>query len=267
MVNNNKTNTPVHFNDVESYATNIPELAKVCTADKSGGIDIFVRFQQKDESIFMEIQWNNVSCVPSMSSLTIQLNKNAFGLSPSSQQITCNPSISTGCSGLSRVELIVGPSMLSPIPINQSASSQVQVAIKNMTTSYVFYFATNFDISTLFSSDGALERTAFIEAWKSIDDKKELYGSVSNLPANSVDVDSVCVKFALHNIFFIARQPVPNAEGQEVVYFSMKTLTNMKFFCKLTFKNGVNACKICVKTESSNYATLTKNALEIILKR
>merc|ERR1712183_280622 len=156
------------------------------------------------------------------------------------------------------MELIVVPSMLLPIPINQSASSQVQVAIKNMTTSYVFYFATNFDISTLFSSDGALERTAFIEVWKGIDDKKELYGTVSDLPTSSIDVDSVCVKFALHNIFFIARRPVPNAEGQEVAYFSMKTLTDMEFLCELTFKNGVNACKICVKTESSNYGKMTK---------
>ena len=54
-----------------------------------------------------------------------------------------------------------------------------QVAIKNMTSGLVFYFAANFALEALFSSDGALERSAFIESWKSIDDKKELYGTIS----------------------------------------------------------------------------------------
>lgn len=157
--------------------------------------------------------------------------------------------------------------MLIPAPVSQPASSQVQVAIKNMTTSYVFYFATSFDISALFTSDGALERTEFIEAWKGIDDQKELYGTVSNLPPSSIDVDSVRVKLSLRNVFFIARRPVPNAEGQEVAYFSMKTLTNMEFLCELTFKKGVDACKICVKTESTSYGALAKNSLENILRR
>ena len=48
-----------------------------------------------------------------------------------------------------------------------------------MTSGLVFYFAANFALEALFSSDGALERSAFIESWKSIDDKKELYGTIS----------------------------------------------------------------------------------------
>lgn len=267
LLNNNKSNTVSQFNRPELRFPNSPDLLKVCTGDKSGGIDVSVGFQQIDNSVFMEIQWNNVSCASSISSLAIQLNKNAYGLSPAHQQILCNPSIEIGCSGLSRVELIVAPQMFSPIPINEPPSSQLQVAIKNMSTSFVFYFATKFDISILFSSDGAVERTEFIEAWKSIDDKKELYGTVSGLSGRSIDIDTVSVKFALYNIFFIARRPVPNSKGQEVAYFSMKTLTNMIFLCELTFKNGVNACKICIKTENSNYGALVKNSLETILKK
>ena len=116
------------------------------------------------------------------------------------------------------------PAMLAPIPAGQPASPQVQVAIKNMATNNVFYFAANFDFEALFAADGALERSAFIETWKSIDDRKELFGTVSDLPPGSADIDQVTAKFKDNNVFFIARRPVPNAEGQEVVYFSMRTV-------------------------------------------
>mmetsp|Transcript_53076 Transcript_53076/g.79308 ORF Transcript_53076/g.79308 Transcript_53076/m.79308 type:complete len:158 (+) Transcript_53076:102-575(+) len=156
--------------------------------------------------------------------------------------------------------------MLAPAPSGQPASSQVQVAIKNMATGFVFYFACNFNFAALFSPDGALDRSAFIEAWKSIDDRKELYGTVSDLPPASTDIDQVQAKFRANNVFFIARRPVPNAEGQEVVYFSMRTVTEQDFLLELTFKQGVPACKICLKTESAAYGLLAKTALENLLR-
>ena len=71
--------------------------------------------------------------------------------------------------------------------------------------------------------NGALERPVFIKSWKSINDKKELYG--------------------------IARRPVPNADGHEVAYFSMRITTGM-LMAELTFKKGVKAAKVCLKTEN-----------------
>jgi len=212
----------------------------------------------------MELEFQNVNCAASVTSLAIQLNKNAFGLSPANQQIVCNPPIPQGSRGRSSVELVVTPNMLAPV--QQAASPQVQVAIKNMSTGNVFYFAANFNFEALFSPDGALDRSSFIEAWKSIDDRKELYGTVSDLPPSSTDIDQVQNKFKANNVFFIARRPVPNAEGQEVVYFSMRTMTGMEFLAELTFKQGVNACKICLKTESAAYGVLAKVALESLLR-
>lgn len=156
--------------------------------------------------------------------------------------------------------------MLAPIPSGQPASPQIQVAIKNMQTGTVFYFAANFNFEALFSPDGAMERSSFIESWKSIDDRNELYGTVSDLPRDSADIDHVQQKFQAYNIFFIARRPVPNAEGQEVVYFSMRTVTGLEFLAELTFKQGVNACKVCLKTENSAYGLLAKAALERLLR-
>ena len=239
-------------------------LIKVCAAEKSGGIEIHAAFQQVDGTIKLEMEFYNKGCAMPISSLAIQLNKNSFGLSPSNQQILFQNPIASGSMGRNSVDLVVTPSMLAPVPAGQPAPPQVQIAIKNMSTSNVFYFAVNFNFEALFSQDGALNRTAFIDAWKSIDDQKELYATVSDLP--TADISQVQAKFASNNIFFIARRPVPNAEGQEVVYFSMRTVTGMEFLAELTFKTGINACKICLKTESVGYGVLAKMALESILR-
>lgn len=135
-----------------------------------------------------------------------------------------------------------------------------------MQTGSVFYFAVNLNLEALFSADGKMERSAFIESWKSIDDRNELYATVSDLPRESCNIESVQSLFETYNIFFIARRPVPNAEGQEVVYFSMRTVTGMDFLAELTFKKGVNACKVCLKTENSSYGVLAKTALESLLR-
>lgn len=241
-------------------------MAKVCAPEKSGGIELWAGFRQVGGAVKLEVDVRNISSNVPVSNLAIQLNKNSFGLSPANQQIVCNPPVPMGGSGKHSVELVSNPNMLVQVPEGQPASPQIQVAIKNMTTGLVFYFAANFALEALFSADGALERAAFIESWKSIDDKKELYGTVSDLPPAATDIDQVAAKFKMHRIFLIARRPVPNAEGQEVAYFSMRTTTGMIFMAELTFKNGVNAAKVCLKTENIAYGVLAKVALENLLR-
>jgi AP-1 complex subunit beta-1 len=241
-------------------------MNKVVGPEKSNGIEVYAGFRQLNGTILMEMELTNVDSPANVHGLAIQLNKNAFGLSPASQQIVCNPPIPSGGSGSATVELVVTPSMLAPMPAGQNANPQVQVAIKNMATGNVFYFAAVFNLEALFSPDGTMERASFIETWKSIDDRNELYDTVSDLPPASVDIDSVIQKFKANNAFFIARRPVPNTEGQEVVYFSMRTVTSMEFLTELTFKQGVNACKICLKTENAAYGPLAKAAIESMLR-
>jgi len=239
-------------------------MTKVCPAEKSGGIDVYAGFHQVNNNIIMELEFHNISSSDPVSNMAIQLNKNAFGLSPTNQQVTVNPPISAGEKGKASVQLVVNNSMLAPVAAGQPASPQIQIAIKNMATSQVFYFASNFSFEAFYSPDGAVDRSAFIDAWKNIDDGKELYSTMNDLPHSSTDIDQVQAKFEAFNIFFIARRQA--MEGQEVVYFSMKTMGGMEFLAELTFKAGVNACKVCVKTESSSYGVHAKNAIENILR-
>lgn len=243
-------------------------LQKVCGPEKSGGIEISAAFSQRKRKIRLEMEIKNISSAADVSSLAIQLNKNAFGLSPASQQIVCNPPVSQGSSGRTFCELLTTPNMMAPPPANgQPASPQVQIAIKNMQSGSVFYFAVNCNFEALFSADGAMERSTFIESWKSIDDRSELYGTVGDLPPGAADIESVQQKFKQNNVFFIARRPVPGAEGQEVVYFSFQAVNAMQFLAELTFKQGVNACKVCLKTEHTAYGLLAKQALESLLRQ
>ena len=237
-------------------------MVKVCPAEKSGGVDIYAGFRQVNGNVLMELEFQNISSSTPVSNLAIQLNKNAFGLSPVNQQIICNPPIGIGANGKATVQLVANRSMLQPIAAGQPASPQIQIAIKNMATSQVFYFAAMFNLESLCSPDGKLDRTTFIESWKNIDDGKELYSTISDLP--STNIDEIQAKFETYNIFFIARRQA--AEDQEVVYFSMKTVTGMEFLAELTFKVGVNACKICVKTDSSSYGPLAKVSIENLLR-
>ncbi len=239
-------------------------MNKVCPAEKSGGIDVFAGFHQVNGEILLELDFHNLSSAAPVSNLAIQLNKSAFGLSPVSQQISLNPPVNTGVNGKAVVKLVTSQGMIAPINPGQPASPQVQIAIKNMATNNIFYFAVNFNVEAFLSPDGAMDRTSFIDTWKNIDDQNELFGTISDLPVASLDIDQVQAKFQMNNIFFIARR---NAmEGQEVVYFSMKTMTGLEFLAELTFKKGVNACKICVKTENPAYGVIVKNSIENLLK-
>lgn len=241
-------------------------MAKVCAPEKSGGIELWAGFRNVGGAVKLELDVRNISSSVPIQNLAIQLNKNSFGLSPANQQIVCNPPVPMGGSTRTSTELVNNPNMLVQVPAGQPASPQIQVAIKNLTTGLVFYFAANFALEALFSPDGAMERAAFIESWKSIDDQKELYSTVNELPAASTDIDQVAAKFKMHRIFLIARRPVPNAEGQEVAYFSMRTSTGMSFMAELTFKKGVNAAKVCIKTENIAYGVQAKVALENLLR-
>jgi hypothetical protein len=46
----------------------------------------------------------------------------------------------------------------------------------------------------------------------------------------------------------------------------MKTSTGMVFMAELTFKKGVNAAKVCLKTENIAYGVQAKVALESLLR-
>ena len=104
----------------------------------------------------------------------------------------------------------------------------------------------------------------FINTWKNIAESKEINSVVE---VGNAQIDSVISYFGLANVFMIARRPVPGASGQEVVYFSCKTVTNWTFLAELTFTQYVSSVKLCVKTEATPYSHCAKDALTRLLQQ
>ena len=231
---------------------------QVCDGSQSNGIIVKVGFTSSGGAPSMEMEFQNGGTAP-IGQLAIQFNKNAFGMAPSNQQLTFNPPIMPGSTGPYSIPLNITPSMLAPVQQGSQAPQVVQAAIKNMSNNSVFYFSANFTLEAIFSKDGGMERSDFINTWKGISDQNELYGNVK-LPSDNID--ATVSRLSANNVFFIARRKVPNVEGQEVVYVSCKTLMNHRFLAELTFKAGFNGCKICVKSQNSSYSNLAKEAIE-----
>jgi hypothetical protein len=77
-----------------------------------------------------------------------------------------------------------------------------------------------------------------------------------DLPSTNVEV--IKSKLTTKNIAFVAQRDVPGQEGQIVLYFSCKTVTNSSFLVELKFKQGLNVCKVTVKSPNKAVSELCK---------
>jgi len=73
-----------------------------------------------------------------------------------------------------------------------------------------------------------------------------------------VDIDVIKTKLTSKDIVFVAQRDVPGQDGQIVVYFSCRTLTNAAFLVELKFKRGFNICKVTVKSQNKGLSELCK---------
>lgn len=81
----------------------------------------------------------------------------------------------------------------------------------------------------------------------------------ADLPSSDIEV--IKRKLVAKDIAFVAQRDVPGQEGQVVVYFSTRTVTNVAFLIELKFKAGYNVCKVTVKCVNKGMAELCKNAV------
>ena len=58
-----------------------------------------------------------------------------------------------------QVKLATSQGMVVPMNPGQTASPQVRIAIKNVATSNIFYFAVNFNLEALLSPNVTMDRT------------------------------------------------------------------------------------------------------------
>jgi hypothetical protein len=94
-----------------------------------------------------------------------------------------------------------------------------------------------------------------VAAWKGMDESQEATVLVNDL--SSVDVEVIKAKLVSKDLAFVVQRDVPQ-DGQLILYFSTRTVTNVSFLVELKFKAGFNVCKVTARSASKGMSELCK---------
>jgi len=238
------------FDAPTSAPSNIPKTV-LLTAEAGQGLVIAGVMTRRDGQLILDMDISNQGPTP-VQALAIKFNKNTFGITPQNPQLMLPTVIANGTSTSAVLALTCTPQMLNP----ENPNLVLQVAVKNMATNAVLYFAAPVDMSILFKPTQAMEVQALVNAWKGIDDSLEVSVVINDLP--TVNVEAIKSKLVSRNIVFVAQRDVPGQEGQIVLYFNCQTVTNAAFLVELKFKAGFNMAKLTVKSTNKALSELCK---------
>ncbi|GER30335.1 AP-2 complex subunit beta [Striga asiatica] len=183
----------------------------------------------------------------------IQFNKNTFGLAAGAPLQVAQ--LLPGASASTLLPMILFQNV-SPGP----PSTLLQVAVKN-NQQPVWYFNDKISLLAFFSEDGKMERSTFLETWKSLPDSNEVSKDFPSVVLNSVE--STLDRLTASNMFFIAKRKNSN---QDVLYLSAKIPRGIPFLIELTAAIGIPGLKCAIKTPSPEMAPLFFEGIESLLK-
>eukprot|EP00607_Mallomonas_marina_P007561 CAMPEP_0182418690 /NCGR_PEP_ID=MMETSP1167-20130531/3057_1 /TAXON_ID=2988 /ORGANISM="Mallomonas Sp, Strain CCMP3275" /LENGTH=873 /DNA_ID=CAMNT_0024593001 /DNA_START=220 /DNA_END=2841 /DNA_ORIENTATION=+ len=230
--------------------TAVPKT-KVVTPEVGQGVFISMVMVKKNGQPTLELDIGNQTSTP-VQALALQFNKNTFGLAPTSPQVSLPSAVSNGSVSSVSVPMTCTPQMVNPA----EPSLQVQAAMKNVATGAVFYFTLPVALEAIMVPSAGMDVQALVNAWKSIEDALEVSIVVNDLP--TVEIEAIKEKLGAKDIAYVAQRDVPGQDGQIVVYFSCRTMTNASFLVELKFKKGFNICKVTVKSQNRALSELCK---------
>ncbi|XP_016566639.1 beta-adaptin-like protein B isoform X1 [Capsicum annuum] len=229
-----------------------PPLPVVLPASSGQGLQISAQLVRRDGQVFYSMMFENNSQVP-LDGFMIQFNKNTFGLAAGGQLQV--PQLLPGTSASTLLPMVLFQN-ISPGPPN----TLLQVAVKN-NQQPVWYFNDKIYFHVLFTEDGRMERSTFLETWKSLPDSNEVSRDFPSSVINGVE--TTLDRLASSNMFFIAKRKHAN---QEVLYLSAKIPQGIPFLIELTTVIGTPGVKCAIKTPSPEMAPLFFEAVETLLK-
>ena len=233
------TATSVVFDAVSSKPSTKPCLV---TADVGKGLSISGIMKKKNDQIVFEMDISNATDVP-VSTVALQFNKNAFGIAPSSSTVNLMTPIANGSSCTAVVGLAVNPQFVNAA----DTSLSLQVAMKNMATGAVFYFAIPIALDTLLTTnDLFMDVAALAAAWKGMDESLEVSQVVNGVGS----IDAADMKAALTCMVFVTQRDIPGQAGQHAMYFLCRTVTNISFIVEIKCKVGLSVAKVSVRSSN-----------------
>ncbi|XAR55076.1 hypothetical protein NMG60_11030458 [Bertholletia excelsa] len=229
-----------------------PPLPVLLPASTGQGLQICAQLVRRDGQIFYSLLFENNSQVP-LDGFMIQFNKNTLGLAAAGPLQV--PQLQPGTSATTLLPMVLFQNVAPGPP-----STLLQVAVKN-NQQPVWYFNDKISLLTIFTEDGRMERSAFLETWKSLPDSNEVSKEIPGIVVNSVE--ATLDQLASSNMFFIAKRKHAN---QEVLYLSAKIPQGIPFLIELTAAVGIPGLKCAIKTPSPEMAPLFFEAIETLLK-
>ncbi|XP_076907654.1 beta-adaptin-like protein B, partial [Bidens hawaiensis] len=228
-----------------------PPLPVLLPAASGQGLEVSGQLVRRDGQIFYSIMFESNTQVP-LDGFMIQFNKNTFGLAAGGPLQV--PQLQPGTSERTLLPMVLFQN-IAPGPPN----SVLQVAVKN-NQQPVWYFSDRISLLVLFTEDGRMERSAFLETWKSLPDSNEVSKDIPSIVINNID--ATIERLSSSNMFFIAKRKNGN---QDVLYLSAKIPRDIPFLIELTTIVVAPGLKCAVKTPNPEMVPLFFEALETIL--
>lgn len=230
-------------------------LPVLLSAQQGQGLQVNGQLVRQQGQVLYSLQFENNSS-QTLDGFMIQLNKNTFGLMAPAGPLPV-PSIPPGGSASLSLPLAAFQN-LSPPPAN----ALLQVALKN-NQQPVWYFTDKIPLQAFFAEDGRMERSTFLDTWKTIADTNEVVREFSGLAISNID--STLEMLGRQNVFFIAKRHLKDT-NQDVLYLSVKVLPAIPLLVELTFLLTVPGLKCAVKSPNPEMAPWFFETLEALLK-
>jgi len=234
------------------------EKKVLLSSEKGKGLEVRGAFVRRGGSgPVLALTLANHSNAP-MSGFMIQFNKNYYRLKPAKTLLE----VAVLQPGLT-VDVIVA---LTNDGEEGPVSPMIHVAIKNNVE--VFYFLAECPLHVFLSSDGALEKTAYLATWKEIPNENERVAQLS--PLVSSDTSAIADILQRHNIFLIAKRHV---NGNDVMYLSArvvlpsKALTTGGEVVLVEITLAGDASKCCLRTVDLELVPLFQAAIASLIVR
>ena len=203
-----------------------------------------------------------VESSPPVNAAALKFNVNALGVSPASA--TVNFSAAAGGATTAAVQLAHNSALA-----GGDAAASIQAALRDNTTGRVVFFGVPLRYDAFFVEGGGIDRAAFGPAWR---DGGAETAEVAREVA-STDVETVKARLSAAGLTFVASRPGPDP-SLNMVYFSARAWDaatgapgGVSVLAELTFKSGLNAIKVVVKTAPAGepYGRLAVAAVKALL--
>jgi AP-1 complex subunit beta-1 len=218
------------------------------------GLVVHGAFVRRNGSPALDLVVDNSNSAVPVGATALKFNSNSLGLSPNSPNVVFTPSVNSGASGYVSVPVVFNSAL-----VGGANSGIVQAAMRDNGSGRVVFFNIPLAYEAFFSEDGeSFDRSEFVSQWKSLSGDKEVAEVAKSVA--STDPAVVQQKLKAKNLFFMAQRPGPDP-SLTLAYFVARALdsagssSGAVVLVELTFKAGLNAIKVVVKSPNGDPIT------------